>query len=71
MIRKGWLIAFIGMLCLGGASPALSQAWPAKPVRIIVSSAAGSGPDTLTRYLGERLSRAIGIAFSLGRPFTT
>lgn len=59
-IGKNWLLALTWILCAGGVPQALSQVWPARPVRIIVSSAARSGPDTLTRYLGERLSRAIG-----------
>ena len=62
MFSKHWLIPLIGILFMGSVSDAVSQAWPSKPVRIIVSSAAGSGPDTLSRYLGERLSRAIGQA---------
>ena len=60
MTGKRQLIALIGILWIGSATLAVAQTWPAKPVRIIVSSAAGSGPDTLTRYLGDRLSKAIG-----------
>src|SRR4051812_27034587 len=32
-------------------------AWPDKPVKMILSQPAGSGPDILARYLGEQLSR--------------
>jgi tripartite-type tricarboxylate transporter receptor subunit TctC len=32
-------------------------AWPDKPVKLILSQPAGSGPDILARYLGEQLSR--------------
>lgn len=45
------------------ASPALAkaqEAWPARPVRILVAFPAGSGTDTLARFYAERLSRALG-----------
>lgn len=32
-------------------------AWPDKPVKMILSQPAGSGPDILARYLGEQLAR--------------
>lgn len=32
--------------------------WPDKPVKLILSQPAGSGPDILARYLGEHLSRS-------------
>jgi tripartite-type tricarboxylate transporter receptor subunit TctC len=32
--------------------------WPERPVKLILSQPAGSGPDILARYLGEQLSRA-------------
>jgi len=38
-------------------SPARAQAWPDKPVRLIVAQPAGSGPDSIARLLGEQLSR--------------
>ncbi|MBC5781380.1 tripartite tricarboxylate transporter substrate binding protein [Ramlibacter sp. USB13] len=31
--------------------------WPERPVKLILSQPAGSGPDILARYLGEQLSR--------------
>jgi tripartite-type tricarboxylate transporter receptor subunit TctC len=43
---------------LAGAS-AWSQggAWPQRPVKLILSQPAGSGPDILARYLGDQLAR--------------
>ncbi|MBA2962256.1 MULTISPECIES: Bug family tripartite tricarboxylate transporter substrate binding protein [Ramlibacter] len=32
--------------------------WPERPVKLILSQPAGSGPDILARYLGEQLSRS-------------
>jgi tripartite-type tricarboxylate transporter receptor subunit TctC len=42
------------------ASPAYSQSYPAKPVRVIVPFPAGGAVDQLARTLGQRLSSAWG-----------
>lgn len=42
------------------ASPALGQAWPARPVRIVVPFPPGGSTDLLARRLAERLSAALG-----------
>ena len=46
-----------------GASPAHSQAWPTKTVRIIVPFAAGSFTETAARAVGAELSNQTGQAF--------
>ena len=47
-----------------GSEPALSsskgQAWPARPMRMIVTGVAGGPSDLAARLLSERLSRALG-----------
>jgi tripartite-type tricarboxylate transporter receptor subunit TctC len=45
---------------LAGFDPAQADTWPSKPVKIIVTQAAGGTPDIICRLLGERLSRALG-----------
>ena len=52
---------------IGAASTALAPAtafaqpaWPAQPVKVIVTQAAGGTPDIVCRMVMERLSRAIG-----------
>jgi tripartite-type tricarboxylate transporter receptor subunit TctC len=40
-----------------------SGAWPARPVKVIVSQAAGGAPDTICRLVTDRLSRALGQQF--------
>ena len=37
-----------------------AQDWPARPIRIIVSQAAGGTPDIICRLVMDRLSRAVG-----------
>lgn len=46
------------------ASPAaLAQAWPARPVRVIVAAGAGGAADILARLMGERLTPVLGQPF--------
>ena len=53
-------ICLISMaLALAAASPA-SAAWPERPLRYILSSAAGGGPDIAVRIVMAQLSRQLG-----------
>ena len=47
----------------GAQTSAQTSAWPVRPVRIIVPSAAGSPWDPMARHLADRLSKAFGQAF--------
>lgn len=50
---------FLGAIAVlaAGASPlARAQAWPSQTVRLVTWASAGSGPDTFTRMLAERLA---------------
>jgi tripartite-type tricarboxylate transporter receptor subunit TctC len=40
--------------------PAQAQTWPTKPIKIIVSQAAGGTPDIICRLLADRLGTALG-----------
>lgn len=42
------------------SQPAAAQAYPARPVRIIVPYQPGQGTDVATRYLAEHLGKALG-----------
>jgi tripartite-type tricarboxylate transporter receptor subunit TctC len=51
---------FTGMVTLCMAGQALSQAWPARQVRMIVPFAAGGTTDVVARVLGQKLAEAWG-----------
>lgn len=53
----------LAALALIGALPAQSahpQAWPAKPLRIVVPLAPGGGNDTMARLVGAKLAESLG-----------
>src|SRR3954469_20538035 len=45
------------------AASAGAQSWPARPVEVIVSQAAGGAPDTICRLITDCLGRALGQQF--------
>jgi tripartite-type tricarboxylate transporter receptor subunit TctC len=45
------------------SSDAHAQAWPSRPVKIIVSQAAGATPDIIARLLADKLSVGLGQQF--------
>ena len=56
--------SFITALCLlFGATSAFAEAWPQRPVRLIVPYAAGGGTDIVARVLAQRLSEVLGQPF--------
>lgn len=57
--RRAFLGALLAGLSLPG--PLLAQgSYPGKVIRVIVPFGAGSSPDVIARFWGERLSRALG-----------
>ena len=67
MRRRNFLHACAGTLAIGALlsrpAPALAQAWPSKPVRLVVSYPAGGATDLVARPWAEALSRAFGQQF--------
>jgi tripartite-type tricarboxylate transporter receptor subunit TctC len=56
-------VALLGCILGGTASAALAQAYPNKPIKLIVPFAPGGFTDVVARILGQKLS------VSLGQPF--
>src|SRR4051794_34753956 len=59
---------FLHLAAGAAALPALSrfawaQAYPSRPVRIVVAYPAGSGPDIVARLMGQWLSERLGQQF--------
>ncbi|WP_439682730.1 Tripartite-type tricarboxylate transporter, extracytoplasmic receptor component TctC [Cupriavidus oxalaticus] len=59
-IRKVAACAALALATAMAATPALAQAWPAKPITWIVPFAAGGPTDALARTIAERVSREVG-----------
>ena len=51
------------LLCALAAGAASGQGYPNKPVKIVVAYQAGQGTDVATRYIAERLNKALGQNF--------
>ena len=56
--RRGLLLWLAGTAAV--AQPAAAQAWPAKPLRIVVPYAAGGASDVVARLLAPELQRSLG-----------
>jgi tripartite-type tricarboxylate transporter receptor subunit TctC len=52
--------AFAAILALTGAPLALAQAWPAKPVRMILAFPPGGPTDIVSRVLAQKLAEQLG-----------
>ena len=54
---------FFLLLALVSSSACYAQAWPSKPVRVIVNVAAGGVADVTARVLGARMTETLGQTF--------
>jgi tripartite-type tricarboxylate transporter receptor subunit TctC len=59
---RTWAIVAIALACAGAAPSAVAQAYPSKPIRLIVATAPGGPSDTLARTLAQRLQEKRGWA---------
>ena len=61
--RRHWLQTSGALALTPWLAHGQTPAWPSKPVRIVVPSAAGSPWDPLARHLADRFSKAFGQPF--------
>ena len=59
-LRAAFAISLVAVLAAVGATGALAQAYPAKPIKLIVGFPPGGGSDALARLLGAALTDKIG-----------
>ncbi|MBL0944219.1 MAG: tripartite tricarboxylate transporter substrate binding protein [Hydrogenophaga sp.] len=59
--RRALMTGLLAALATAGlAGPAQAQAWPARPIRLVVGYSAGGGVDAMARLLAPRLSELLG-----------
>ena len=58
--RRGLLAAALASLLLAAPAVAQAQAYPAKPIHVIVNSAPGGLTDVVARLVGMKMSQALG-----------
>ena len=54
------ILGLLVLALLAALPQAHAQGWPARPIKVIVSFAAGSAPDIVCRFVTDRLSRSLG-----------
>jgi len=47
---------------LAAVTPARSNEWPSRPIKLIVGTAPGGSPDVMSRMLGDKLSERLGVS---------
>jgi tripartite-type tricarboxylate transporter receptor subunit TctC len=60
MDRRNFCFSALGAAALAATGAQAADAFPSRPVRIIVPYAAGGGPDVLVRQIGPKLGEALG-----------
>jgi tripartite-type tricarboxylate transporter receptor subunit TctC len=59
-LKTNWILPCVLLLGLLPSAPARGDDYPSRPITIVVSLAAGSGMDAITRLYAEKLSEAFG-----------
>src|ERR1044072_3567064 len=59
-VKTHWTLLCAALLALLAKAPASAEDYPSRPITIVVSLAAGSGMDAITRLYAEKLSEAFG-----------
>ena len=61
--RRQFLASAAAMAAFGPAAPAAAQAWPQRPVRVIVAFAPGGNSDSIARIVCQHLTEVLGQSF--------
>jgi tripartite-type tricarboxylate transporter receptor subunit TctC len=61
--RRLLLASFAALAAFAFTAPAYAQAWPSKPITIVVPFAAGGNTDGIARMVAQRLSESLGQQF--------
>jgi len=61
--RRAFFAFFALVFTCADAGTVIAQTYPSRPVRIVVTTAAGSAPDTVARLIGQWLSERLGSSF--------
>jgi tripartite-type tricarboxylate transporter receptor subunit TctC len=61
--RRLFLARAAALAALGRAKPACAQAWPQKPVRVVVPFPPGGNTDAIARVIGQHLGERLGQQF--------
>ncbi len=59
-MRRTFTLAALSLLGLGTAITSQAQAWPNKPIRIVVGFAPGGTTDVMARLMAQHLSESLG-----------
>jgi tripartite-type tricarboxylate transporter receptor subunit TctC len=59
-LRRGALKGLAGLALAATAAAASAQAWPAKPIRLLIPFTPGGGTDFVSRAVGARLAESTG-----------
>ncbi len=60
--QMGWLTLSLvaGALAVAGATQAMAQAYPSRPITVLVPAAAGGPTDAMARMIAESMGRTLG-----------
>ena len=58
--RRSLTVAALSLLSLGASVSSQAQAWPNKPIRIVVGFAPGGTTDVMARLMAQHLSESLG-----------